>query len=64
MTMPTTVFLGFVKGIENGVVHAIVPMGLAAASSGPAESDGFLWVIKIRKAHFLRRGSKAARPLL
>jgi hypothetical protein len=37
-------------------------MGLAAAGSGPAEDGGFLWVIKIRVAHFLRRGSKAVGP--
>jgi hypothetical protein len=28
-------------------VLATGPMGLAAAGSGPAEDDGFLWVIKI-----------------
>jgi hypothetical protein len=33
------------------------PMGLSAAGSGPAEDGGLLWVIKIRSAHFLRRGS-------
>jgi hypothetical protein len=39
--------------------RAAGPMGLAAAGSGPAEDSGFLWVIKIGSAHFLRRGSKA-----
>jgi hypothetical protein len=34
-------------------------MGLAAAGSSPAEDGGFLWVMKIRSAHFLQRGSKA-----
>jgi hypothetical protein len=33
--------------------HATGPMGLAAATSGPAEDGGFLWAIKIRSAHFL-----------
>jgi hypothetical protein len=39
------------------------PMGLAAAGSGPTEDRGFLWVIKNRSAHFLRRGSKAVGPM-
>jgi hypothetical protein len=39
------------------------PMGLAAAGSGPTEDGGFLWVIKIRSAHFLQRGSKAVGPM-
>jgi hypothetical protein len=39
------------------------PMGLAAAVSGPAENGGFLWVVKIRSAHFRRRGSKAIAPM-
>jgi hypothetical protein len=34
-------------------------MGLAAAGSDPAEDGGFLWVVKIRSAHFHRTGSKA-----
>jgi hypothetical protein len=38
-------------------------VGLAAAGSGPAEDGGFLWVIKIRVAHFLQGGgSKAVGP--
>jgi hypothetical protein len=37
--------------------------GHAAAGSGPAEDGGLLWVVKIRSAHFLRRGSKAVRPM-
>jgi hypothetical protein len=32
-------------------------------SSGPAEDGGFLWVIKIRSARYLRRGSKAVGPI-
>jgi hypothetical protein len=35
------------------------PMGLATVGSSLAEDGGFLWVIKICKAHFLQRGSKA-----
>jgi hypothetical protein len=31
--------------------------------SDPTEDGGFLWVIKIRSAHFLRRGSKAVEPM-
>jgi hypothetical protein len=38
-------------------------IGLAAAGSGPVEDGGFLWVIKIRSAHFLQRGSKAVGPM-
>jgi hypothetical protein len=44
-------------------VLATGPMELAAAGSGPAEDGGFLWVIKIRSAHFLRTGSKAVGPM-
>jgi hypothetical protein len=39
------------------------PTGLAAAGSGAAEDNGFLWVIKIPSTHFLRRGSKAVGPM-
>jgi hypothetical protein len=39
------------------------PTGLSIAGSGPVEDGGFLWVIKIRSAHFLRRGSKAVGPM-
>jgi hypothetical protein len=44
-------------------VLATGPIGLAAAGSGPAEDGGFLWVIKIRSAHFLGRGSQAVGPM-
>jgi hypothetical protein len=44
-------------------VFATGPMGLAAAGSDPAEDAGFLWMIKIRSAHFLQRGSKAVGPM-
>jgi hypothetical protein len=33
--------------------------GFSVAGSGPAENGRFLWVIKIRGAHLLWRGSKA-----
>jgi hypothetical protein len=33
------------------------------AVSGLAENGGFLWAIKIRNAHFLRRESKAVVPM-
>jgi hypothetical protein len=33
------------------------------ACSGPAVDGGILRVIKIRRAHFLRRGSKAVVPM-
>jgi hypothetical protein len=49
-------------GLEVSV-FASGPMGLAAAGSGLAEDDGFLWVIKIRRAHFLRRRNKAVSPM-
>jgi hypothetical protein len=38
-------------------------MGLAAVSSGLAKDGGFLWVIKIRSAHFVWRGGKAIGPM-
>jgi hypothetical protein len=38
------------------------PMELSAVGSGSAKDGVFLWVIKIRSAHFLRRGSKAVVP--
>jgi hypothetical protein len=47
---------------RGGIVVSVLatgPMGLAAAGSGPAEGGGFLRVIKIRSAHFLRRESQA-----
>jgi hypothetical protein len=37
--------------------------GHSVAGSNPTEGGGFLWVIKIRSAHFLRRGSKAVGPM-
>jgi hypothetical protein len=43
-------------------VFATGPMGPVAAGSGPAEVGEFLWVMKVRSAHFLRRGSKAVGP--
>jgi hypothetical protein len=39
------------------------PVGLAAAVSAPTEDGGFLWVIKIPSAHFLRRRRKAVGPM-
>jgi hypothetical protein len=39
------------------------PTGPSVPGSGPAEDGEFLWVIKIRSAHFLRRGSKAVGPM-
>jgi hypothetical protein len=44
-------------------VLATGPTGLAAAGSGPAEDGAVLWVRTIRRAHFLRRGSKAVGPM-
>jgi hypothetical protein len=44
-------------------VLATGPTGFSVAGSGPAEGGGFLWVIKIRSAHFLGRGSKAVGPM-
>jgi hypothetical protein len=40
-------------------VLATGPTGHSVAGSNPTEGGGFLWVIKIPSAHFLRRGSKA-----
>jgi hypothetical protein len=45
-------------------VLATESMRLAAAGSDPAEDGGVLCLIKIRNAHFLRRGSKAVGPKL
>jgi hypothetical protein len=39
----------------GGLVVSVLATGLAAADSGPAEGGGFLCVIKIRSAHFLRQ---------
>jgi hypothetical protein len=44
-------------------VVSVVATGRTIAGSGPAEDGGFLWVIKIRSAHFLWRGSKAVGPM-
>jgi hypothetical protein len=40
-------------------VLATGPTGYSVAGSSPTEDGGFLWVIKVRSTHFLRRGSKA-----
>jgi hypothetical protein len=56
----------FVWAALGGLVVSVLdkgPMGLAAAGSVPAEDGGFLWVIKIRSAHFLRSGNKATGPM-
>jgi hypothetical protein len=37
--------------------------GHSVVGSNPTEGGGFLWVIKIPSAHFLRRGSKAVSPM-
>jgi hypothetical protein len=39
------------------------PTGHSVAGSSPTEDGGFVWVIKIPSAHFLRRGSKAVGPM-
>jgi hypothetical protein len=44
-------------------VLATEPTGYSVAGSSPTEDGGFLRVIKIRSAHFLRRGSKAVGPM-
>jgi hypothetical protein len=51
------------KAALGGLAVSVLAMGLTAAGSGPAEDGGFLWIIKIRSAHFLRRGSKAVGPM-
>jgi hypothetical protein len=44
-------------------VLATGPTGLCVAGTGPAEDGGFLWVVKIRLAHFLlTRDSPASLP--
>jgi hypothetical protein len=43
--------------------HATGPTGHSVAGSSPTEGGGFLWVIKIPSAHFLRRRSKAVGPM-
>jgi hypothetical protein len=44
-------------------VLATGPTGYSVAGSNPTEDDGFLWVIKIPRTHFLQRGSKAIGPM-
>jgi hypothetical protein len=44
-------------------VLATGPTGYSVAGSTPTEDGGFLWVIKIPSAHFLRRGNKAVGPM-
>jgi hypothetical protein len=58
--------LWYSKAVRGGLVVSLFATGpteLAAAGSGPAKDGGFLWAIKIRSAHFLRRGSKAVGPM-
>jgi hypothetical protein len=47
----------------SGLVLATEPTGYSVAGSSPTEDGGFLRVIKIPSAHFLRRGSKAVGPM-
>jgi hypothetical protein len=47
----------------SGLVVSVLATGLSVVVSGPAEGSGFLWVIKVHSAHFLRRGSKAVSPM-
>jgi hypothetical protein len=44
-------------------VLATEPTGYSVAGSSPTEDGGFLRVIKIPSAHFLRMGSKAVGPM-
>jgi hypothetical protein len=44
-------------------VVSVLANGYSVAGSSPTEDGGFLWAIKIRSAHFLRRGSKAVGPM-
>jgi hypothetical protein len=46
-----------------GLVVSVFATGRTVAGSGLAEDGGYLWMIKIRSAHFLRRGSKAVGPM-
>jgi hypothetical protein len=39
------------------------PLGSSVEGSSPAEDGGFLWMIKVRSAHFVQRGSKAVGPM-
>jgi hypothetical protein len=43
-------------------VLATGPTGYSVAGSSPTEDSGFLWVIKIRSTHFLRREVKLSVP--
>jgi hypothetical protein len=45
--------------VRVGLVASVLAGG---TGSGPAEAGGFLWMIKLRSAHFLWRGSKAVGP--
>jgi hypothetical protein len=61
-----SVHTGNNKAALGGLVVSVLatgPMECAAMGFGPAENGGFLWVIKIHIAHFLRRGSKAVGPM-
>jgi hypothetical protein len=44
-------------------VLATEPTGYSVAGSNSTEDGGYLWVIKIPSAHYLRRGSKAVGPM-
>jgi hypothetical protein len=57
--MPTEIFSFSQTTRLGGLEVRVLVTGHTLAGSGPAEDGGFLWVIKIRNAHFLRRGSKA-----
>jgi hypothetical protein len=54
-----------ILGVSGLVVSVLVtgPTGYSVAGSNPTDDGGFLWVIKIPSAHFLRRGSKAVGPM-
>jgi hypothetical protein len=47
----------------GGLMVRVLATGYSVAGSSPTEDGGFLWVIKIPSAHFLRRGSKAVGPM-
>jgi hypothetical protein len=55
-------FPGALGGLVVSVL-ATEPTGYSVAGSSPTEDGGFLRVIKIHRAHFLRRGSKAVGPM-
>jgi hypothetical protein len=59
-------FLNYLFDALGGLavsVFATAPTGHSVAGSNPTGGGGFLWVIKIRSAHFLPRGSKAVGPM-